>query len=262
MIASEFAEWIVQAEGAGAEKLVVRRAQKGGVKQRAALFLDVPIKGVDVPRSLERMRDDVKARSLTHASFEVEAVSVKGDVIMRDRINMSRHEELSGAEQEVEVDPGVTMARMILEEAHRAYDQVLEMARAQSTFLGATSTVVENMGNSLVARDAKIEEMLGRMFEIFSLKNERDADIRKSEDNRAIAKGAFETLGPIAGSIASHVMKNAQPAWAAFAQSLLNDQDRFIQIVSLLKPEEVVALEAAMGATFPKKPATAGGTAR
>ena len=93
MIASEFAEWIVQAEGAGAEKLVVRRAQKGGVKQRAALFLDVPIKGVDVRGP--RMRDDVKARSLTHASFEVEVVSIKGDVIMRDRINMSRHEELS-----------------------------------------------------------------------------------------------------------------------------------------------------------------------
>ena len=82
--------------------------------------------------------------------------------------------------------------------------------RGRRVRFSARPTVVENMGNSLVARDAKIQDA-GRMFEIFSLNNERDADIRKSEDNRAIAKGAFETLGPIAGSIASHVMKTRSP---------------------------------------------------
>lgn len=245
MTPNEFPEWLTTARDQKAARVLVRRVQKLGTKASpAALMLDLEVKGCDVPRALERMRDDIRSRHLTHGSFDVQAVTDKGEVVLVDRVTITRDDAIPDGPA-TELEPGVQLARMVLDQSDKAYTLVRDMAGAQKDFVVACTA-------AMVAGSERERLMHSEFFDMMMLKNEREAEQTASKDRREIAKGAFETLGPIAGSIASHVMKNATPAWAAFAQKLLANPERFHAIVSTLDPEEIIALETALGFTFPK----------
>lgn len=248
MTPSEFSDWIVTAQGQDARRIAVKRGTKPGQKNATKLFFEDDAQGYDVARSLERMRDDVRARRLTHAVFEVCALDDAGKALLSDRVTISRDEALPDTPEAVD-EPGVHLARMGFDLADKFAHSMLDMSKNQQTVVGQLS-------EALVKRDERIEMMLSNMFDIFTLKNEREADIRKSEDTRAIAKDTVGSIAPIAGLLISKLAGQAAPAWGALVQSLLKDPERFQQFAAMLTPAEIATLEQAMNVTFPKKEST------
>jgi hypothetical protein len=247
MTPDEFREWCKLAIDQGCVEVQTRRTGKGRTEGAATVFSKDVLKGIDCTRLLERMRDDLKARRITVGTFKVAGIDDAGKVVMHDQVNLARDEVLSEDEQ-LDQDPGVALARIESAHARQAFSMMLDMAGAQKDFVVA-------MTGTMTAMATHEQAQRGEFFDMMTFRHERDTDAAASADKRAIAKGAVEVLGPIAGALIAHVSKQATPAWAAFAQKLINNPDKFQSLIELLSPDEVMALETALGMTFPKKPA-------
>jgi hypothetical protein len=252
MTPEDLTDWIQTARDQEAARVHVKRGTKPGQKNATLLFLDLDLTGLDVGKLLTRMRDDIRSRRLVSAWFQLDAVSEDGKSLLSERISLGRDEAIPGSADSAVEEPGVAIARLTLDGAKDAYAQMRQMAEGQATFLTAVSSVVKGMGEAQVAGNARTEQMMKDFFEMFVLKNERDAELKASEDRRAIAKDAFATLAPIAAMGISAMAKHAGASWGELFKSLLSDPERFQAFMGMLKPQEIAALEQAMNMQFPK----------
>lgn len=256
MKATEFPRWVEQAREQGATHVEVRRARQNGGAAATLYFRD-KLEGLDVERLLERMKEDITSRHrrLSRAAFDVLAVRVDGKdstEVQRDSVTITRDdvEEASTSEPLTIEGASVEHTRVALAAAREAHRDLRDMAMGVCQTM---QSVAESLSAKLVEAQSKAAEQLVTAFEFAQLKFEREAEANASSERRQLAKAALEELGPIAGAAIAHVQKNATPAWAALAKSL-QTSGKLPKLLELLDPEEVAALQTALGFTFPDKP--------
>lgn len=256
---NEFPRWVEQARELNATHLEVRRARQSG-GTTPTIFLREKLEGLDVERVVERMREDIVRphRRVSKATFDVLALRVDGKdsvEVARDGVVISRDDvddqAVAGAEVTTVEGASVEMQRAAFNAAREAHRDLRDMAVSQGATLLA---VVENLSTKLVESQQKVAEVLTVAFEFSTLQREREQDERASSERRQLGTTAIQEFAPLLGAGLAHVMRNATPAWAGFAQRL-QTSGKLKRVLEVIDddPEIMAALGSALGLTFPDK---------